>query len=47
MSGGKVFTNLIWRFAERIGARLISVVVNLILALLYQHTKDLFIGGFL
>ena len=32
MSGGKVFTNLIWRFAERIGARLISVVVNLILA---------------
>ena len=32
MSGSKVFTNLIWRFAERIGARLISVVVNLILA---------------
>ena len=32
MSGSKVFTNLIWRFADRIGARLISVVVNLILA---------------
>ena len=32
MNGSKVFTNLIWRFAERIGARLISVVVNLILA---------------
>ena len=32
MSGSKVLTNLIWRFAERIGARLISVVVNLILA---------------
>ena len=32
MNGGKVFTNLIWRFAERIGAKLISVVVNLILA---------------
>ena len=32
MNGGKVFTNLIWRFVERIGAKLISVVVNLILA---------------
>ena len=32
MNGHKVFSNLIWRFSERIGAKLISVVVNLILA---------------
>ena len=32
MDGNKVFSNLIWRFSERIGAKLISVVVNLILA---------------
>lgn len=32
MNGSGVFSNLIWRFAERIGAKLISVVVNLILA---------------
>ena len=32
MDGNKVFFNLIWRFSERIGAKLISVVVNLILA---------------
>ena len=32
MNGNKVFSNLIWRFSERIGAKLISVVVNLILA---------------
>ena len=32
MSGSGVFSNLIWRFAERIGAKLISVVVNLLLA---------------
>mgnify|MGYP003330015881 CR=1 FL=1 len=32
MNGNKVFSNLIWRFGERIGAKLISVVVNLILA---------------
>ena len=32
MNGNKVFSNLIWRFSERIGAKLISVIVNLILA---------------
>lgn len=32
MSSNKVFSNLIWRFMERIGAKVISVVVNLILA---------------
>ncbi len=32
MNGNKVFSNLIWRFGERIGAKLISVVVQLILA---------------
>lgn len=32
MSGNKVFTNLIWRFAERIGVKLITTVVSLILA---------------
>lgn len=32
MNENKVFSNLIWRFGERIGAKLISVVVNLILA---------------
>lgn len=32
MNGSGVFSNLIWRFAERIGAKLISVVVNLLLA---------------
>ena len=32
MNGNKVFSNLIWRFLERVGAKLISVVVNLILA---------------
>lgn len=32
MNGNKVFSNLIWRFGERIGAKLISMVVNLILA---------------
>ena len=32
MNGNKVFSNLIWRFSERVGAKLISVIVNLILA---------------
>ena len=32
MESNKVFKNLIWRFSERIGAKLISVVVQLILA---------------
>lgn len=32
MSGNKVFSNLIWRFAERIGVKLITTVVSLILA---------------
>lgn len=32
MDGNKVFTNLLWRFGERIGAKLISIVVQLILA---------------
>ena len=32
MSGNKIFSNLIWRFSERIGAKLISVIVNLVLA---------------
>ena len=32
MNGNNVFSNLLWRFSERIGAKLISVVVNLILA---------------
>lgn len=32
MTSGKVFANLIWRFFERIGAKLISVLVQLILA---------------
>ena len=32
MNGKKIFSNLIWRFFERIGAKLISIVVNLILA---------------
>ena len=32
MNGNNVFSNLLWRFSERIGAKLISVIVNLILA---------------
>lgn len=32
MSGNKVFSNLIWRFSERIGVKLITTVVSLILA---------------
>lgn len=32
MTGNKVLSNLIWRFFERVGAKLISVVVQLILA---------------
>ena len=32
MNSNKVFTNLIWRFFERVGAKLISVVVSLVLA---------------
>ena len=32
MNSSKVFSNLIWRFFERVGAKLISVVVQLILA---------------
>lgn len=32
MNGKKIFSNLIWRFFERVGAKLISIVVNLILA---------------
>ncbi|MDO5445470.1 MAG: lipopolysaccharide biosynthesis protein [Eubacteriales bacterium] len=32
MSGNKVFSNLIWRFAERIGVKLITTIVSLILA---------------
>ena len=32
MTNNKIFKNLIWRFSERIGAKLISVVVQLILA---------------
>ena len=29
---GKVFSNLIWRFAERIGAQLVSFIVSIVLA---------------
>ena len=32
MNKNRVFSNLIWRFAERIGAKLISLVISLILA---------------
>lgn len=32
MNSKKVFSNLIWRFFERVGAKLISVVVQLVLA---------------
>lgn len=32
MTGNRVLSNLIWRFFERVGAKLISVVVQLILA---------------
>ncbi len=32
MDGNRVFSNLLWRFGERIGAKLISIVVQLILA---------------
>lgn len=32
MNGKKVFSNLIWRFSERIGVKLITTVVSLILA---------------
>ena len=32
MNSNKVFSNLIWRFSERIGVKLISTVVSLILA---------------
>lgn len=32
MSGNKVFSNLIWRFAERVGVKLITTVVTIILA---------------
>ena len=32
MNGNKVFSNLIWRFSERIGVKLITTVVSLILA---------------
>ena len=28
----KVFTNLIWRFAERVGAQLVTFIVSLVLA---------------
>lgn len=32
MNSSKVFSNLLWRFFERVGAKLISVVVQLVLA---------------